>query len=199
MILNRGEMADVLGKEPGTLDRWTREGAPVLDRPGQGRAAKFDSAAVINWAIAREVERALERAEAGAAAEDLEEWRTRKMAAQAQLAEIEVARARGELVLADEIGRAMHDLITGGREYVRRVAPGRIARRVVGETDEGTIRRAAQEEIELGLTDWSEKAAIDAVADAGGRVSERYRDHPCPMCATLAELAETGEALPDAD
>ena len=170
MELTRKDTAAALGIDVTTLDSWTVKGCPA-SHPGKGRPASFNLQKVIAWRIEHEVEKALTRGNPSDA--DREAWQTRKIAAQARLAEIEVETRKGGLVDANEITDAFVALVIGGREHVRNVAPGRIARRVVGETDEGAIVTAAKEEIELALHEWADSKVLDEIEAAGGAVQTR--------------------------
>ena len=178
MELTRKDTAAALGIDPTTLDSWTVKGCPA-SHPGKGRPASFDLQKVVAWRIEHEVEKALTRGNPSDA--DREAWQTRKIAAQARLAEIEVETRKGRLVDANEITDAFVTLVIGGREHVRNVAPGRIARRVVGETDEGAIVAAAKDEIETALTQWSLGEILDLV-EAHGGAPVMTADGPCPIC-----------------
>ena len=176
--LTRKDTAAAIGIDVTTLDNWTVKGCPS-SRPGKGRPASYDLQKVIAWRIEHEIEKALSRGNPGD--EDREAWQTRKIAAQARLAEIEVETRKGRLVEADDISDAFTVLVIGGREHIRNVAPGRIARRVVGETVEGVIAAAAKEEIELALTQWSRSQVLDLVEEHGGAPT-MTADGPCPVC-----------------
>lgn len=178
MKLNRTEMAAALGVTPGTLDAWTREGAPVEDRPGQGRAATFSAPAVIRWHVAREVERALERAEKSAGAEDLDALRAEGLRLKNQSAAMDLAERRGELVRVDEISRAMCGLVVQGRVHVMETAPSRIAARAT--VPGANVREIARDEIKNALTDWHARGLAEAIEAAGGDPA-------------LADLPEGGE------
>lgn len=134
--LTRKETAAALGVDVTTLDDWTVKGCPA-SHPGKGRPASFDLQKVIAWRMEHEIEKALTRG--NPSDDDREAWQTRKIAAQARLAEIEVETRKGRLVDADEITAAFDVLIIGGREHVRNIAPARIAWRAVGETPEGVV------------------------------------------------------------
>ena len=178
MELTRKETAAALGVDVTTLDAWTVKGCPA-SHPGKGRPASFDLQKVIAWRIEHEIEKALTRGNPGD--EDREAWQTRKVAAQARLAEIEVETRKGALVGTDEITAAFDVLIIGGREHVRNIAPGRIARRVVGETSEGIVLSVAKEEIESALTEWSHSRILDVIEEHGG-VATITSEGPCPIC-----------------
>ena len=183
MQMNRKQTASALGIDVTTLDAWTVKGCPA-SHPGKGRPASFDLQKVIAWRIEHEVEKALTRG--NSSDDDREAWQTRKISAQARLAEIEVETRKGRLVEADEITDAFVTLVIGGREHVRNVAPGRIARRVVGETSEGAIAAAAKDEIEAALTQWSLGEILDLV-EAHGGAPVMTADGPCPICGGVIQ------------
>jgi len=72
---------------------------PYDERGGRGVEWKFDVAECIEWRCAHEVEQASGKV----APKDYEDAKTRRMAAMAQLAEIEVETTRGNLVSIDEV------------------------------------------------------------------------------------------------
>lgn len=109
---NNATAADI-GAAFGVSDRtvredWIRDGCPHEVRPvrrGNGKAYYFSYAAVSRWYARREIERAI-----GDVSDiDTEEAKRRKLAAEAELAEIEVKKARAVLaevsVMASEVGR----------------------------------------------------------------------------------------------
>jgi len=49
LILNRAELIQCFGITPSMLDKWEKQGCPVHEQGGPGKAAKFDTAAVFQW------------------------------------------------------------------------------------------------------------------------------------------------------
>jgi hypothetical protein len=169
--LNRTEMADCLGVAPGTLDNWVRrDGCPVVERPGQGRAATFDAPAVIAWKEAREIRRAVERAlaeaEKTASAEDLDALRAEQIRLRNEGLRLDLAVRAGELVPVEDVSRGLAGLVIGGRAHVLNVAPPRIANRAAEPG--ANLRQVAQEEIAAALEDWRARNIADLIADCGG-------------------------------
>lgn len=99
-IVNQADLASILGVSPVTVRAWERKGCPVIERGARGRQASYNTAAVVQW---REEQAAL-AASGDTSAMDMEEARRRKLAAEAALAEMELATKRGEYVLVDEVG-----------------------------------------------------------------------------------------------
>jgi phage terminase Nu1 subunit (DNA packaging protein) len=159
-------MATALGITPGTLDAWVRDGCPVEDRPGQGKAATFHAPAVVRWHLAKEVARGLERVEKAAGAADLDALRAEGLRIRNEAAALDLAERRGELVKVDEIAAAMCSLVVRGRVHVMNTAPSRIAARAT--VPGANVREIAREEIKLALIEWHEKGIADAIAAAGG-------------------------------
>lgn len=146
MKLNRTEMADFLAVAPTTLDAWTRQGCPVESRPGQGKAAEFDSGAVTRWWIASQVEKATKRGDADA----IEAHRARKLSAEADLRELELAKLQGELLHLDDVERAFTHYSVAVRGAAMAL-PDRAALRLAGETDTGIIREYLRQELTSAL------------------------------------------------
>jgi hypothetical protein len=111
MSLHNATAAEV-GAAFGVHDRtvrdiWVKEGCPHEIRKvkrGNGKAYWFSLAEVAKWYAQREIKRAIgEQSDI-----DAEEAKRRKLAAEAELAEIEVKKARGTLanmkIIAEEVG-----------------------------------------------------------------------------------------------
>lgn len=93
---NLGELAEVLGVNRSTVNDWLGQGCPYLEKPDQSRGIgwKFSVAAVVAWLRKRDVDRAI----SDTSKMDIDEARLRKTAAEAALAELELAKQRGEVV-----------------------------------------------------------------------------------------------------
>ena len=94
--LTQGELARLFGVAVRTIQRWDAEG---LRAARIGKTATYDPPSAVAWRVARE-RRANE-------AMDFSEARTRKMAAQAELAELEVARTRAETIHVSDMDRLL--------------------------------------------------------------------------------------------
>jgi len=97
-----GEVAELFGVNDRTIRLWVRRGCPFLQKGGRGgRAWQFETSDVIGW---REQQAAI-AAVGDTAKLDVEEARRRKLAAEAVLSELELAKAKGVGVL--QAGRAL--------------------------------------------------------------------------------------------
>lgn len=81
--------------------------------------------------------------------------KSRLTKAQADLAEIEVARSRGDVVGAEQLTRNLTNLFTEIRTNMRNI-PGRVSSSLLGLTDERKMKTVLLAEIDQALTSLSE-------------------------------------------
>lgn len=142
--LNRGEVAAFFGVTPPTVDGWVRAGCPV--KKGQrGVASEFNSADVA--AFLREKAR---EEGSGTTLADENQLKRRKMAAEAERSELELAKAKGEVAPVREFERATAMLMAAIRANVMNV-PGRAVLQLLGETDELQFKTKLRAELVLAL------------------------------------------------
>ena len=158
-ILNRAEMADHLGISMTTLDDWVRRGCPVLERGSRGRRWSFNSADVRGWR-----EETVRSEDVGRPAVPDPEMKRRRLLADTEMAEFNLARAKAKVVSIEQRDRAMAMAFAAVRENLRAVVPTRIARRVCDELDEVSIRAVVLEEVDRALEALSEAELLDADA-----------------------------------
>lgn len=145
MIVNRAELADAMGVSLPTVDRWVKEGCPIKVRPRKGVPAQFVLGEVVSWWGQRERENAT-----GGATSDEAELKRRKLAAETGTAELEFARARGEVAPVAEFEKATARLMAAIRQNVMNV-PARAVLQLLGETDEATFKQRLRAELTLAL------------------------------------------------
>lgn len=151
--LNRGEVAAFFGVTPPTVDGWVRAGCPV--KKGQrGVASEFNSADVA--AFLREKAR---QEGSGTTLADEAELKRRKLAAEAEKAELDLAKAKGEVAPVRDFERAQAMAMAAIRANMRNV-PGRAVLQLLGCTDELEFKTKLMAEIDLALVTAAE-ADID--------------------------------------
>ena len=123
--VTQSEAARRLGMTPQALGRWTdRPGAPIELVKGRPYCLW---PAFPKWRDAEMLRKERQAATPG----DFEEARTRKMAAEAELAELELATERGRLVTVEDCASRLVRILE--RVRARLVAvPGKLAPRLVG-------------------------------------------------------------------
>lgn len=166
LTVNRGEMADLAGIAPTTLDAWVRRGCPAVARGGHGRPWAFNSADVFAWRL--EDVRAQVK---GVGASSMEELHRRKLEAEVELAELESAREQGVVAPVEQFERAMSKAFGEVRSRLRGVLPGRVASRIAALTSEAEIKAVLREEIDgalevLAAAELIEETELDLDADA---------------------------------
>jgi len=170
-LLNRTQMADHLGVAMPTLDDWVRRGCPVVERGGRGRSWKFNSAEVRAW---RDEDIRAELQDTRHASTD--ELKRRKLQAETEQAELDLARAKEEVVPIEQFERALDKAFGEVRAGMRNVLPGRAARRLLGETDETRIKEVLLEEIDQQLealadTDLISEADVEDDPESDGEAA----------------------------
>ena len=150
MKLNRMELAEFFDLSLPSIDARVRKGMPFESKGGRGKEWVFESADVVAW----EKQQAVNNAIGDTALVDSEELKQRKLAAETSIAEIEAAKARGEVLEIDAVVKVItNDYITL-KQRLRQVAQ-RLAPLVVGETDELEVKQTISEEIDDALTELS--------------------------------------------
>lgn len=144
--LNRTEMADHLGIGMPTLDDWVRRGCPVITRGGRGVAWKFNSADVRAW---RDDDIRRDASHVESASND--ELKRRKLQAETEQLELDLARAKSEVVDIAQYERALTKALGEVRTNLRTVLPERAVRRLLGEGNETRFKTSLLEEVDQAL------------------------------------------------
>ncbi|WP_417702281.1 terminase small subunit [Pseudophaeobacter sp.] len=144
--VNRTELAEINGVSLPTIESWVRRDCPVVQRGGRGRAWTFNTADVRNW---REDDIRAESSHTAHATKD--ELLLRKLAAETEQAELDLAKSKDEVVPVEQLERAMVKAFGEVRAGLRNVVPSRAASRLLGETDETTLKAVLLEEIDHAL------------------------------------------------
>lgn len=147
MVVNLQEAASIIGKSVNTLKSWFRQGCPGEKSGGEWH---IHIPSVIEWRESRAVQNAIGDTQTA----DADELKQRKLAAETAIAEIEAAKARGEVLEIEAVVKTItNDYITL-KQRLRQVAQ-RLAPLVVGETDELEVKKTIGEEIDDALTELS--------------------------------------------
>jgi phage terminase Nu1 subunit (DNA packaging protein) len=176
LIVNISELASRIGRSVPTIKHWIRSGMPVVTRGDQGHEWQIDLAAVFRW---REETRGKGAANDNAETDDeshkdaIDRERARKLAAEADIAEMDAAQRRGELIpiaivakdRAESIARARGVLIAMETKLAPLCAAETdvlIVRSIIG----AEIRRALSELARSGLSrgDGGDGPDMDAAA-----------------------------------
>lgn len=161
MIVNRGQLADVFGVSPPTVDAWVRQGCPIEQRGAKGIQAQFDTAKVAKWRQQRMLEDAT-----GKDQQDADEIERRTKLAKMRAAELDVAKELGQVAPIAEFERVQAARAAMVRANVMNVA-ARAVLQLLGETDEVAFKRKLRDELALALRTAYETPLELAEEDAG--------------------------------
>lgn len=115
MRVNRGQLADILGISHPTVTAWVREGMPYTREGSRSAEWEFETRPAIEWMAANKLslkDKRLAKGKSGAGADDdapetIEEAERRKMVANADKAEVQVAKEAGILVPISEVANVV--------------------------------------------------------------------------------------------
>ncbi|KXB15705.1 DNA-packaging protein, partial [Xylella fastidiosa] len=138
--VNRAGLSEIFGVALPTVDQWARNGCPVVKRGGRGREWAFDTAVVARWLRDKAAEEA-----AGEAVADIEEWKRRKIAAEAQREELHLADAKKQVAPLEQVEKTLARVFAEVRANLRTI-PGRTVALLLGETDERRYKRVLLQE-----------------------------------------------------
>lgn len=161
-IVNRSGLAELFGVALPTVDGWVRNGVPVVTRGGRGRQWEFDTAAVIDWIRDKAVSEATGNIQA-----DEAELRRRKLQAETTKAELELAKAKGDVAPVREFERAQAAAFAQIRANIMNV-PQRAVLQLLGETDETIFKEKLRAELTLALQEAATADLVMADDDADG-------------------------------
>ena len=154
--VNRAELAEINGVSLPTIDEWVRRGSPVVQRGGRGRAWIFNTAEVRSWRD----DDIRAQADHGPSATK-EQLVLRKLAAETEQAELDLAKAKDEVVPVEQFERALTKAFGEVRAGIRNVLPQRAARRLMGETDETTFKDVMREEVDHVLEALADRNLVE--------------------------------------
>lgn len=141
----RATLAEFFGVALTTVDGWVRSGCPVVQRGARGVEWKFNTAAVAKWLQ--------DRAREEGGGKELETENTlkrRKLAAEAEQAELALAKCKNEVALVAEFEHAWSQAMSAIRANVMNV-PARAVQLLLGETNETEFKRKLRAELVLAL------------------------------------------------
>lgn len=142
--LNRSGLAEHMDVSLPTIDRWVKDGMPVVTRGSRGVEWAFDLAEVISWYTRRQVDAA------GGAVDDLAEIEKRTARAKMEQAELALADARKLVAPIREFERAQAAIFAEIRTNVMNV-PQRVVVQLLGCTDEVEFKQKLRAELTLAL------------------------------------------------
>jgi phage terminase Nu1 subunit (DNA packaging protein) len=145
-ILNREELAGLLGVSTTQVDAYIRAGCPVVEKGAGRRPYKFNSADVIAWRDKRAAEVRDASGEGNADAS-----KRRHMAAAAELKELQLAEKRGSMIHVEDVAPLIADELANVRSRLMAM-PGRLSSALVG-LDQPAIEQKIRDEVSGALSE----------------------------------------------
>lgn len=155
MEVSRSGLAEYAGVALTTVDRWVKDGCPVVQRGGRGVEWKFNTAEVRLW------EKQRDREVAGGSNDEspTEELKRRKLLAETRLIEMELERKAKAIAPVWQMHRVMSVRCTLIQINLMNMAT-RLVSSLIGETDERRFKDTMVAEVKRVLTD-SANASLD--------------------------------------
>lgn len=151
-LLNLTEASAMSGVHRNTFMAWVRRGLPYIQKANRNRGVdwQFDSACVIEW---REEQAAL-NAVGDITALDIDEARRRKVSAEAAICELNLSKARGDVISLAEVSVVWLDIVSAARSRLLSI-PAKMAAILSPKSDPMEIRGLLEAEIEESLDELS--------------------------------------------
>ncbi len=144
IIVNRHNCAEIFGVRDGTISKWVDGGMPSVSRPStRGQEWSFNTAEVSKWLQ----DRAVKSLSGGSSSVDVFELKRRKLAAEAESAELEVERKGGSLIPVAWAVKIFGGQLDAMRAKLEAI-PARAAPLVFGQPSLGSTERVLRKFIE---------------------------------------------------
>lgn len=144
-FLNRSELSEAMGVNLTTIDVWIKAGMPAETKGSSGRPWSFDLPKCVRW-YGEYKSRTVTHQNS-----DAEELKLRKLAADAQMMELDLEIKKGTVGLIEDFEKALSATMLIARLNLQNV-PSRAYTRLVGVTDEVRFKAILSEEITEALT-----------------------------------------------
>lgn len=160
-------LCKITGYSANAIQKDIKAGAPLAVRGGPGKEHKLDTAKFITYLVRKERNRLMnlfmQRTAQGDGKYEKGNFKARRAAAQAELAEIEVMEKRGKLVPIDLVTTVLQRLIGNARAHLL-VIPTKAASEVATVKDPETIRNYLENLIHESLNELAAISADDLVS-----------------------------------
>lgn len=153
MLVNKTQLAEILGKTHATLTTWQKNGLPIAIDGTKGQANQYETTDVINWLIRREISKLTVDDEGKVHDYDLE--RARLTHHQANKTELEAKVLKGQLIPATTVEHVQGAMVGSFRAKVLSI-PTKAAGKVQNLTDLAEIEDCIRSEVYEALTELGE-------------------------------------------
>lgn len=169
MIVNRAELADVLGVSVVTIDNRIARGLPVERKGREGKSYEFETSDVIDWHVKNQISKDNPQGTPeGASNGSPSDLKQRKLEAETEISELERDKRRIELAEKKKLVVLVEDVVQGFANEIANLRaqllnlPRRVAPLIVGEMHEDRVKEVLEDEIDILLTELHERALKEA-------------------------------------
>lgn len=174
-LVNKTELAEIVGVHERTISRWQKNGLPILADGTRGYDNRYDTVEVIDWMVQREIENRI--TDHGGSAQDFYDYeaeRARLTHHQANMAAMDEKTKAGKLIPADVVANAWGGLVSAFRARTLGI-PTKVAPKLIGLTSLAQIQALLKEEVYQALSELSnydpevnDSSSADRISEDGG-------------------------------
>jgi phage terminase Nu1 subunit (DNA packaging protein) len=146
IVVSKSRLATLTGYSMATIDRSFANGAPVLAKGTRKSGWKINSAAWIQWYVAHKVQELTDDPDRL----DFDTAKAARMAADARLKEMQVARLEGQTLTIDELVALYTQESSDIRNQLMAI-PGRLAIQIAAESDASKVQLMIEDEVNTAL------------------------------------------------
>lgn len=169
--VSKAELANLYGLSLPTIGQWVNKGCPWITKGAPGKQWKFNTADVATW---RE-EHIAQQVQGDTSQLDIDEARRRKLAAEAAMMELDLAKRRGEVIEIEQVAAIIGDDYANVRAKLLSL-PTKLAPMLTGIEDplecKALIERGVTEALEELTADGIYSGEISDPEDLGSEESE---------------------------
>jgi terminase small subunit / prophage DNA-packing protein len=175
-LVNKSELAEIIGKSEQTLTTYQKNGMPIKHSGGRGSENIYDTSEVIAWLVRRELEKVVVGDDGEAIVYEVEKARLTK--AQANHEELKVEVLKGELIRAEVVERVQGGMVSAFRARCLSL-PVKASPQLVG-LDESAIESALADYVYEALEELSDfdPGAYIPQGSAAGEAAAQADDQP---------------------
>lgn len=169
--LSKADLARMFGVSLPCIGQWIGKGCPYVSKGGPGRQWVFNSADVLSWREDQVAQMAL----GDTKSLDIDEARRRKLAAEAALVELDLAKRRGDVIEIEEVAGVVGDDYANVRAKLLAL-PSKLAPQIIGAVDaaecQALIERGVSEALEELTADGIYSGEVTGFEDQGPEEGE---------------------------
>lgn len=144
MLVNKRELAEILGCSEESLTIWQKQGLPILAKGAGKQGNTYNPAEVIKW---------MRRKDSGEKpATSIDEERQRKLRHEADMLEMENEEKRGELMKVQTVERDLIEKLSRFRARVLSI-PKKLAPQVVAERELAVVETLLETQLHEALNE----------------------------------------------